>query len=84
VVQSIESLFPDDDKEMRKAKRYSVLRYLFGVDSSKNLTIGQKDAILAWCTVGGDYTKPHPDAFAEAARIVEAQGVANGQMKMPV
>jgi len=82
VVTSIEALFPDDDKEMRRAKRYSVLRYLFNVESSKNLTVGQKDAVLAWCTEGGDYNKPHPDAFTEAARIVEAQGVANGQTSM--
>jgi hypothetical protein len=84
VTESLEALFPNDNADMRQAKRYSVLRYLFGVDSSKKLTVGQKDALLRWCTVDGDYTKPHPDAFAEAAAIVDAQGVANGQTKLPM
>lgn len=72
-------------------KRYhSVLRYLWDVTSTKDLTLAQIQAMLDWMLVDGSKTQKddtgdyplHPDAPEEAQRIVRLAMQEAGQMDM--
>jgi len=85
MVGAVEALFSGDSKEIATGKRHMVLKYLFGKDSSKELTGGQVHAVLGWAqekiVESGEYA-PDPVAAQEAALIVKAVDVAAGQTSL--
>lgn len=68
----------------RKAARYSLMHYLLGKTTTKELTQGECTALLAWAQTqnrDGDWViSDH--AIAEAAMILQAVGAANGQQAL--
>lgn len=84
VARKGEELFAGDDES--KLKYHSVLMYLFGVSSAKNLTKRQASAFIDWATAGkdedtGDLTIDG-DAVKEAAVIIREVMKAQGQLDM--
>jgi hypothetical protein len=64
--RALEALFPLVAFEDRKVRRYSIMRYLVGKESSKDLTDSECNALVAWA---------HTEAAqAEAAAILDAIG----------
>jgi hypothetical protein len=53
VVEAVENLFPTSDKKAKETARHSVLFYLVGTTSVKEMTIAQADGIKAWATNNG-------------------------------
>lgn len=84
MVGALEALFPSESRDMRKQCRYSLLRYVYGVDSSKKLTDAQALALLAWAQErdGIGMWRASDLAIAEAAAIVNAVGEAAGQRQL--
>lgn len=74
VVIALESLFPDDSKEMRTAKRYGILKWAYGVDSTKKLNEGQADALKSWAATDS--------AVEEAAAIIAFRDKDAGQQRL--
>jgi len=81
----IEALFPDADKQIKTAKRYSLLRFFWNTDTSKTLTDGQVSATLAWITekVDGDF-RVRAEAVREAYAILEWWDKIHGQQELPL
>ena len=85
LVRALEALFPYDTREMKTLKRRSVLLYVFGVDSSKELTMGQASALISWAIMGGsdlDRYDPSPQATKDAALLVAAHDETRGQRRL--
>lgn len=58
----------------------SIIYFLFGKESSSDLTSGEASALIDWAGSNKDNNwTPDPNAITEAAQIVTAQNVANGQ-----
>ena len=74
VVVALENLFPNDDKAMREAKRYGLLRFFFNVDSAKKLSRGQAQALIGFAE--GD------DAQYYAAAIIAERDKELGQQTL--
>ena len=76
-VGAMETLFADKPPLERRILRHTLLNAFFGEDSSKGMTEGQCDAILAWCqeTIteeeGRKTYVPDEHAIIEAQRIIE-------------
>jgi len=86
LVRALEALFPNDDSQMRSLKRRSLLLYVFGVESSKYLTMGQASALISWALVGGDDLnryEPSAQARTDAALLVCAHDETRGQGRLP-
>jgi len=75
IVGALDALSPDRDPVVRKAKRYSLFRFVNGVDSSKKLDD-------AWLRAYGDWAQSE-HAAAELAAVIEVADVAAGQQRMP-
>ncbi len=73
-VNAVDALFPTVKAQDRKAYRYTVMRYLVGKDSVKDLTESEADALEAWAS--GD------NAEAEAALILDKCGELHGQQRL--
>ncbi|MBC7235015.1 MAG: hypothetical protein H5T69_04175 [Chloroflexi bacterium] len=84
MIGALEALFPSEPRDMRTQCRYSLLRYVYGVDSSKKLTDAQALALLAWAQARDDMGIPRASdlAIAEAAAIINAAGEAAGQQRL--
>lgn len=85
IAGTIEQLFPNiADTVTRQAARYAVTNYLLGKTSTSKLSKGECDALSRWMLTpdadGVEMIEDH--AITEAARILEAVGVANGQQGM--
>jgi hypothetical protein len=88
VASRMNDLF-DDDPTTKNAKRHSVLLYVFGVDSSSELDMGQCKALGAWSTDkieedDQEVLLPNDNAIKEAAAIVKAYEAAKGQKAMAI
>lgn len=81
----MESLFPDTDKQLKTAKRYSLLRFFWDTDTSKTLTDGQVSATLAWISekVDGNF-RVRVEAIREAHAILEWWDKIHGQKGLPL
>jgi hypothetical protein len=90
VASSLEALFPNDDASTRTLKRRSVLAYLWGIESAKQLSTGQASALIDWATLqeddgaGNAYRVPSEHGPSEAAAMVAAHDVAQGQQALPL
>lgn len=82
-VGAIHMLFPMDTADSKTFKRHAITHYLFGKTESKLLSKAECLALSAWATdnVDGGYVA---NAYAkqEAAKIVEAEDLANGQQPL--
>jgi len=83
-VHALESLFPNDSKEIRKWKRYGLLRFFLGKDTIKACTRGECVVLLRWATVNiGDDQKSRwiarPKAILHAAEIIKYLDAEAGQ-----
>ncbi len=77
----LESLFTDDDKAVRSAKRHTLTAYLLGKPSSKDWTSGEAAALQKWaCQSDGSTIREL--APAEAERIVVQYEAEHGQQKL--
>ena len=74
VVRLLEDLSPDSAPIERKVRRYTLLRYIYGLDTAKNLTRAQAGALIDWCQT--------PSAKAEALLILDEVGREHGQEKL--
>lgn len=74
VVNALESLFLASNPVDRRARRYSVMRYLVGKDSTKELTEGESDALVNWALT--------PAAQVDAELILQKVAEERGQMKL--
>ena len=72
--RALEALFPLSAPQDRKMRRYSVMRYLVGKDSCKNLTESESAALVAWAK--------SDKAQQEAAAILDELGRERGQMSL--
>ena len=85
VASKLEECFaPDKDA---KGKRLTVLHFLWGIESAKDLTFKQAKVTLDWllsgeADSGGDY-RLHPAAPTEAKQVYHEAMKAAGQMEMP-
>ena len=89
-VSALEALFPTNNDLLRKQMRYSLLDYIFSVQSSKDLSGPQVLALLDWAQedLGADgegklHYAPNKDAVIEAARIINQVEEQAGQSKLP-
>ncbi len=82
-VAVLEGLFPGEQPDMRTQCRYSLLKYLWDVDSIKDCTDAQVLAMLDWAGIEGANGKTisDPDVMGEAQRIHEV-GKAAGQQEL--
>lgn len=85
VAGTLEQLFPNTpDRAARQAARYSLMHYLVGKTTTKELTTGECQALLEWAQVRtpeGEWLIADR-AIAEAAMILQTVGAANGQQRM--
>jgi len=72
--RALEALFPFAAHEDRKVRRYSVMRYLVGKESVKDLTDSECNALVRWAHT--------PAAQAEAALILDECGEERGQQRL--
>ena len=73
-VRALEALFALSPLQDRKVLRYSVMRYLVGKESTRDLTHSECNALVEWART--------PNAYAEAALILDACGVERGQLRL--
>ena len=74
LVGALNALFDDTNKEAQANKRHMLTQYLFGKNSTKELTGAEIAALLPWASErldSGEYA-PDPMAAQEAALIVAA------------
>ena len=77
VATDMGELFPNLDNKMRQKARHDVLRYIIGVDSTKDLYKAEASALIDWCV-------DQDNAQAEAARILKAMAIDAGQQELPM
>ena len=77
VATDMGELFPNLDNKMRQKARHDVLRYIIGVDSTKDLYKAEASALIDWCV-------DQDNAQAEAARILKAMALDAGQQELPM
>lgn len=65
-----------------KAKRIEFMSYVFDVTSTKDLTVGQASALLAWLIKEDGSYDFKPWASKEAELVIRAGAVERGQMEM--
>lgn len=83
----LNDLFGDKPRDQRDQLRHSLLMYLLGTDTTKELTVGQCEALLAWSSDtmvedGKTNWLPNEDAISEAAKIVAEYERGHGQSEM--
>ena len=83
-VGALESLFPNDSREIRKWKRYGLLRFFLGKNTIKTCTDGECTVLLRFATVNiGDDQRPRwiarPKAILQAAEIIKYLDAEAGQ-----
>ena len=86
VVDWLERIWLDQNTEVKTANRHSILNFIFGDPSSKQLTTGRCNAVLAWLTDRQENGKLvlNPYATAEANAIVATWNEAAGQQRLGI
>lgn len=80
----LNDLFGNKPRDQRDQLRHSLLMYLLDTDTTKELTVGQCEALLAWSSDtivedGKTNWLPNEDAVSEAAKIVAEYEREHGQ-----
>jgi hypothetical protein len=84
----LNDLFGGSPPEARDQLRHGLLMYLLGTETTKELTVGQCDALIAWSSdtsTDGDGSTiwlPNGNAVSEAASIVAAYEREHGQAEL--
>lgn len=71
-------LFPNLGADLKQKARYDVLNYLIGVTSTKDLFKAEASALIDWMT------KDKEMAMQEAAKVLEAIAIEQGQQELPL
>lgn len=88
VAGHLEELFGNEPRDLRTAKRHSVIRYVFDSESMSALTMGECKALKQWSTDemarqdGETKLLPNEYAISEAAAMVKAYEAEKGQQEM--
>lgn len=83
VVSRMNDLFPYDKKDIVTLKRYALLSWFFGRNSSKSMTDAECRAFLWWSSENVDGEWEVPEAAIEVANaILERVGLTHGQQKL--
>jgi hypothetical protein len=72
LVAALEALFPSETREVREMCRHDLTKYLFGRESTKDLTGGQVHTLLGWAQErldSGEFA-PDPTAAQEAHKVI--------------
>lgn len=71
------------DAKLRDGQRHRLLKYFFGVSSSKELTNAQAYALLRWMIQrDSDSFEPREEARPEAVRILNMLDEIEGQLRL--